>query len=686
MSRRLVARLVCLTLTPSFAPLCHAGGLPATELPTMQVVATVSGEEVDATAASAGVVDSAQIAERPISRPAEVLEVVPGLIATQHSGDGKANQYFLRGFNLDHGTDLAASVDGVPNNLRSHGHGQGYNDLNGLIPELIDTLSYRKGPYSVADGDFSSAGSVAIRYKDRLDGDFVQLTGGEHGYARGLVAASGAIDAGNWLAAADLGRYDGPWKKPEDERRLSVLARVSGERDGAHGWLEALAYHNRWEATDQIPKRAVDDGLISRLGQVDPDLGGDTSRATLTGGLRLPFAGGVLAAQAYAVRYHLTLTSDFTYFLDDPVNGDQFQQVDRRWVYGGALDYHRSFEVGDTRHRLHVGVDLRDDDIGTVGLYHTAARERLSTVRQDSVDEASLGSFVGVGSRWTDGLRSEVGARYDLYHARVDSNIADNSGRSTDHQSSPKASLVLGPWHDSELFLNVGRGFHSNDARGATLTVDPTDPAAPAAAQALLVPTLGSEIGMRTRATDDLTLSASLWRLRIGSELVFSGDGGTTEASYPSLRSGLELSAYYRPNDWLLLDADFAQSHASFRNNPAGHRVPNAVERAASVGVEVTGLGPWSGGLRYRYLGPAPLIEDNSARSGSTTLVNAELGYRWSERVQLRLEVLNLLDSRRNDITYFYASQLSGEASPVADTHFHPVEPRQLRLGIRIGG
>ena len=678
-------RGLCVCLVGLMPTLGFAVGIPATQLPLVQVSAEVDPDQLaQADAASAGVVTQEQIENRPISRPAEVLEVVPGLVATQHSGDGKANQYFLRGFNLDHGTDLSTFIDGVPNNLRTHGHGQGYNDLNGLIPELIDTIEYRKGPYYAEDGDFSSAGSVHIRYKDRLDNDFYQLTAGENAYGRAVLGASGPLGTGSWLGAADLEVYDGPWDKAGDERKVSLLGRYTGGDVDQGYHLNLMAYHNRWESSDQIPERAVEEGIIDAFGQIDPYLGGETSRYTASGEFHTPVGPGHLLVNAYAVHYNFNLYSNFTYFLDDPVHGDEFEQRDSRNYYGGVAKYVQAWNTGNIAQELSFGIETRFDDIGTVGLYHTQARERLGTVRQDSVEEGSIAAFVSYSTRWTDWFRSVIGARYDYYHANVDSNIAENSGTATDNRPSPKLSLIFGPWKNTELFANIGRGFHSNDARGGTLRVDPNDPTQPAAAQELLVPTTGEEIGVRTSPADNLTFTASFWHLKIGSELVFAGDGGTTEPSYPSTRYGVELSAYYRPVSWLLIDADYAPSHARFSDsNPAGTRIPNAVERVASVGAEFSGPGPWFGGLRYRYLGPAPLIEDNSARSHSTTIVNAEAGYRLNAKMKVSLEVLNLLDSSQNDITYFYDSQLAGESSPVADYHFHPVEPRQVRVTLR---
>ena len=654
-------------------------------LPETRVTAIVAADQLaQPDAASAGVVGQDEIENRPISRPAEVLEVVPGLIATQHSGDGKANQYFLRGFNLDHGTDLSALVDGVPNNLPTHAHGQGYNDLNGLIPELIETIDYRKGPYYAEDGDFSSAGSVRIRYVDRLDAPFYQFTAGENGYARALVAGSRAIGGdGALLLGIDAGVNDGPWDKPEDERRASFIAKLAGgdARDGYH--VELLGYHNRWDASDQIPERAVRQGLIDRFGQIDPDLGGTTSRYTLAGEWHRPLGAGSLLADAYATRYRLDLLSNFTYFLDDPAHGDEFEQADARTYYGAHAKYVAPWTTGSIAHEFAIGTELRSDDIDRVGLYHTQAAERIATVRQDSARESSISGFASLESHWTDGFRSVAGLRYDAYRANVDSNVAANSGHATDGRASPKLSLIFGPWSGTELFVNAGRGFHSNDARGATLRVDPTDPSQTAPSLDLLVPTTGSEIGARFAPADTVRLSAALWRLDIGSELVFSGDGGTTEPSYPSRRHGVELTARWQPLPWLLVGADYATSHARFRDNPDGDRIPNAIERVASVGVEAHGPGRWSMGLRYRYLGSAPLIEDDSVRSHSTTIVNGEVGYALTPSLKLSAEVLNLFDSDADDISYFYASRLAGESTGVPDIHFHPVEPRQLRITLR---
>lgn len=680
-SRRITMTVLCAGMAQA-----QAGGLPATQLPTVLVVEdTAATPMIAADSASAGVVTSEQIENRPISRPAEILEVVPGLIATQHSGDGKANQYFLRGFNLDHGTDLSTSVDDVPINLRTHGHGQGYTDLNGIIPELIDTIEYRKGPYYAEDGDFASAGAVRLRYKDRLAQDFYSISGGEHGYTRGLLAASGEARAdGSWLAAADTSVYDGPWEQAQNARKTVLLTRFRRGDESRGLNLNLSAHVGRWDASDQIPQRAFARGLVGRYGQIDPDLGGETTRYTASARYFTPLGAGRFMATAYAVHYDFQLFSNFTYFLADPVQGDEFEQRDRRNYYGGSARYLWRGRTGAIEHELVAGLEARQDDIGSVGLYRTAARERTATVRDDAVNERSAALFVSDSIRLAPWLRAVAGLRYDDYRARIDSSIAANSGLASDRRISPKLSLVFGPWRTTELFVNGGRGFHSNDARGSTLHVDPNDPSQPAAAQRLLVPTTGYEVGLRTAPLAPLSLSMAIWKLDIGSELVFAGDGGTTEPSFPSRRHGVEISAYFQPRPWLLIDADYARSYARFRStDPGATHVPNAVERVASLGVAWNGEGRWSGGLRWRYLGAAALTEDNSARSRPTTIVNAQATLRINPQLSLSLAALNLLDRRDNDITYFYESRLAGESEAIGDFHFHPVEPRQFRLTLR---
>jgi outer membrane receptor protein involved in Fe transport len=663
--------------------LCVAGGLPATNLE--QIVVTGQRDQLigETQSASEGTVVSEQLENRPILRPGEVLEVVPGLIITQHSGDGKANQYFLRGFNLDHGTDFATRVDGVPVNMPTHAHGQGYSDLNFLIPELVNSVQYKKGTYYADEGNFSAAGAADIRYRRTLDTPFMaMLAGGEGGYERALLAASTQISDSDLLVGAEYSNNDGPWDLPEGYRKVSgVLKFTHGDYDRGYG-ITAMGYDGKWRSTDQIPLRAVQDGSISRFGAIDPTDGGETYHYALSGDWWQPLGAGQLTANVYGVAYRLDLISNFTYATDAD-HGDQFEQFDQRAVYGSSISYALPNNFLGHAGTFSTGLQTRFDDISAVGLYRTEKRVRYATVRQDRVEQASYAAYVSQATHWTSWFRSEVGARFDYFKFDVDSNLPVNSGSNHDSIASPKLALVFGPWAKTEYFINFGSGFHSNDARGTTIAVDPNDGVTPVSKVDPLVRAVGAELGMRSAIIPKVQIAATLWTLKLDSELLFIGDGGTTEPSLATRRTGVEFGAFYSPTSDIVIDADLAWSHARFDEfDPAGDRIPNAVESVASLGIAYNRPMGFFGGARLRYFGAAPLLEDNSVRSDPTTLVNLTAGYKFSSALSLELSVFNLLDSRDNDITYFYDSQLPGEAAPVSDIHFHPVEPRTLRAAM----
>ena len=631
-------------------------------------------------AASQGVITNELIVNRPALRTAELLEFVPGLIVTQHSGDGKANQYFLRGFNLDHGTDFATHVDGMPVNMRTHAHGQGYSDLNFLIPELVQRIDYKKGPYFAGEGDFASAGSARIRLADKLPQGQASVSIGQHGYLRGVAADSVAAGPGTLLYGLEVHRNNGPWDVPERVRKYSGVLRYSQgtANDGFN--VTAMAYKNSWNATDQVPLRAVASGQIGRFGSLAPSDGGDTSRTSLSYAMRQRTQNRLFELDAYLIRSQLELNSDFTYFLANPAAGDQFQQSERRTLAGVNASESWTMQLFGLPLRNKLGVQGRVDRLSPVGLYSTVERIRQATVREDRVREASVGLYGENTVQWLPWLRSVAGVRYDAYRFKVDSSVEGNSGAASDHVVSPKLSLILGPWSKWEFFANYGKGFHSNDARGTTQTRlpdgTPSTPVTP------LVPTKGMELGARTEWLPGLQSSLALWRLDVASELLFVGDAGETQASRASRRHGIEWNNHYIAAPWLLFDLDLAASRSRYtQDDPAGNHIPGAIDKVASFGVTVTDRGPWSGAFQLRYFGPRPLIEDNSVRSASTTLAYARLAYQLNRRTRLSLDVFNLFNKRASDIDYYYASRLPGEAQDgVNDRHFHPVEPRSARL------
>jgi TonB dependent receptor/Carboxypeptidase regulatory-like domain/TonB-dependent Receptor Plug Domain len=640
-----------------------------------------------AQSASQGAITAKQLDERPLMRDGEVLETVPGLIVTQHSGEGKANQYFLRGFNLDHGTDFATTLAGMPVNMPTHAHGQGYMDLNFMIPELVTGVQFSKGPYYAEQSDFVTAGSSNINYANTLERSIVHVEIGGEGYERALVAVSPKIGPGHLVASLELEHNDGPWVHPDDYQKINGVLRYS-QGGAVNGFsVTAMGYHARWNSTDQVPQRAIESGLIDRFGAIDPTDGGHTYRYSGTFDWQHGSSNGNASTRitAYGIKYDLDLFSNFTYDLNDSQHGDQIEQADHRFVTGAKVTHRRLARWGGRTVQNTVGAQVRNDDIANVGLYATEARVRLSTTSQAAVVETLVGVFAQNEVEWTPWLRTLAGVRGDLARFDVAALQTVNSGVTSAGLVSPKGGVTFGPWRGTEFYVNAGMGFHSNDARGTTQRIDPegnpSEPVTP------LVRAKGAEVGVRTVAIGHLQTTVTAWMLRLDSELVFSGDEGTTEPSRPSARRGIEWTNYYRPLSWLVFDGDVAWSRARFSEyDPAGQYVPEAVGTVLSAGATVDDYHRWFGSIRLRYFGPRTLIEDNSVRSNPTTLVNLQTGYRVARNVKLAIDVFNLFNVADSDIDYFYTSRLPGEPlDGVADIHTHPTLPRTARVNLIVG-
>ena len=655
-----------------------AGGKQVLE--EITVTAQHISEAGVADSANVGTVSREQLAARTAYRPGELLETTPGLIVSQHSGEGKANQYYLRGFNLDHGTDLRTTVDGMLVNERSHSHGQGWTDLNFLIPELATGLGYKKGPYFASEGDFASAGAVSVNYANALPQGIASIGVGQNGFKRVLLADSPGVASGHLLSALELEHNDGPFVHPDDYRKINGVLRFS-EGDLAQGFnVTAMGYKAKWNSTDQIPQRAIGSGFISgRFDAIDPTDGGESHRYSLSAAWHRATEGSLAKVNAYVIDYQLDLFSDFTYFLDNPVNGDQFNQPDRRVTTALDASYTRELAVAGLESETTIGLQAQNDNIHN-GLYSTEARQRLSTTRQDHIIETSLGIYVENTTHWLEKFRTVVGLREDYYRFNVGSNLSINSGITSAQRASPKLNFVLGPWAKTEYYVNLGEGFHSNDARGTTITVDPKSGAA-ADRVTPLVRSKGAEVGARTIIIPDLQSSMTLYLLDFDSELIFQGDAGITSAGRPSRRTGFEFANYYKLNDWLTIDADLAYARARFRDyDPVGERIPGAVEGVASIALAIDHVGPFYGEIGYRYFGPRPLIEDNRVRSKSTATMKAHLGYKINPRNRIEVDGFNLANTQASAIDYYYTSRLPGEpGAGVNDIHFHPIESRSFR-------
>jgi hypothetical protein len=678
--------------------MCALAGSVRAQDETLPEVVVIGAATADA--ASAGIVSGEELLERPAYRIGELLESVPGLIVTQHSGEGKANQYFLRGFNLDHGTDIAITIDDMPVNLRTHAHGQGYADLNFMVPELIDNLQYSKGPYEADEGDFATAGTVKINYVDTLRRDLATVSAGTEGDYRGFTAASRPLGAGNLLVAAEFNHLDGPWVVPDDFNKGNAVVRYSQGNAGNGFSLTGMYMNDAFHATNQIPERAVTAGLISPYGAIDPTDGGNSEHYSLSGNYVATTASDEIKANAYFIGYELQLFNDFDYFVTfAPPIGDQFEQQDRRKIYGANASDTRYGKLSGIDTQNTLGVQMRADDIHT-GLAETTDRIVRFTVRDDHVIEASAGLYAENRMQWADKLRTIAGLREDVYDGEDQSTLPANSGNVAKAITSPKGTMIVGPWQRTEYYLSVGQGFHSNDLRGALTTVDALQTEInqqqgnPAIVNQTKTPLLtkatGYEAGVRSETVPHLKAEAAFFVLDLNSEATFDGDEAETTPGRPSRRIGIELNAAYAPLAWLHLDGDFAFTRARYTNEDDGSAdtepghpgsyIPGAAKMVASAGVTLDHLGPWSGGMRFRYFGPRPLIEDDSVTSGPTAIANARIGYRFSDRVDLWLDIYNLFDSHAHQIDYYYASRLPGETAPVYDIHFHPVEPLSARV------
>jgi outer membrane receptor protein involved in Fe transport len=717
---------------------------------SVSTTVNVQGRQDDlvglANSATQGTVGATEIQDRPILRSGEILEALPGLIITQHAGGGKANQYFLRGFNLDHGTDFAIFLDDMPLNLPSHAHGEGYSDMNTVIPEFVERVDYEKGPYYADVGNFGSAGSAHLVFFNTLPQNFFTVEGGMYGFGRAVFGVSHKLASGNLLYGGEAYHENGPWVHPDNYYKFNGFVTYSQGNDASGFGITTRAYRGTWHSSDQIPVDAVP--LVGYFGALNPTDGGESQRYSLQGEWHRQDANSETKITAYGFYYDLNLFSDFTYFLDDPNKGDQFEQQDRRWVAG--LDArHTIFSHWFGRKVQNTfGFQVRNDWVHN-GLYRT--EDRVRTDKSDSnacndepipacvtnpnltailpadtdlnkFTDTMLNFYVENKIQWTSKFRWVLALRGDdaIYNvtsltpsyvatelpgAPVVNFAALNSSTATKFLPSPKATLIFGPWSKTEFYVQGGFSFHSNDARGATQREEPISPDSPFPTSSTPIPALvatkGGEFGVRISAVPHLQSTFSLWYLHSNSELQQDGDTGTTVASAsPSNRYGLEWANYYNPTEHLVFDLDIADSRAQFTQidpddatytngggqypvqGPGGKLVPEAVRVVISSGITLHNYKGFTSTLRLRYFGPRDLTSDGIDRSASTLLLNMGLSYRFNERWSLSADFLNLLNRRADDITYAYISRITPTADPTFTNVYHPTEPFQARFGL----
>jgi hypothetical protein len=679
--------------------------------------------------ASEGVVDDQELQLAPQYRPGQLLETVPGLIVTLHSGEGKANQYLLRGYNLDHGTDLETYVDGMPINQPTHAHGQGYTDLNFMIPELADQLTYTKGPYYANVGDFGAVGSVRVSYRDTIE-DQVSATLGTLGFQRIFSAGSQPLGDGNLLAAVEVQHYDGPFVTPDDARKENFVLRYS-QGDDKNGYsVTAMMYHQLWTNTTDIPIRAITEGLVpNRFGTLNPTDGGRAWRSSLSFNDHARIGDGQFTASAFFIDNQLHLWNDFTQFLVDPVHGDQEEQFENRRAFGGQASYTLPLPLGSIPNVISVGA-LTRDDILYVGRLPSEDRVPLpatdgppSFSNEDQVYLFAGAAWVQATTRWTSNFRSVLGFREDYQHGTDIDYLAalheqsgpgytgySNSGTVRQALPQPKGSLIYTPLDTLEFYLSAGRGFHSADIRGVN---QDTSVDLGLAHTPLLAKQEGQEIGVRATPRPDLAFTFAYFNLWQQSETIIDPDVGQDTAGPPSRRYGYEINVTYQINRYLEFYGSYSGDHTHFTHpfddgtGHLGEYITDAPLATGSLALYLTNLGPWSGGLNYRFLGNYPLSSGPCANSAAehdfgTTCANsptaAALGqvdgkgfgewdldahYAFSRGWRASVGIYNLFNAHASAAEFWYVDRLPGEpAAGVADVHEHPLEPIMARVTI----
>ncbi len=615
--------------------------------------------------ASEGSIGGQDLLVRPLVKVAELLEAVPGMVAAQHSGSGKANQYFLRGFNLDHGSDFTTYIDGVQMNFRSHGHGQGYLDLNGFIPEIVAREDFRKGPYRADGGDFALAGAAYITTVDSFDKPWVSAEIGSYGWRRAAAGATLPTGQDSAFTFAIQGKvYDGPWEEPEKLRHVSGFGKYVQSFGATDLSVSLHAYHATWNPTEQIPERIVGSAVCADVFcSPDPTAKGETTRFIGDIGLK----GESFKANVSAQYYNWWMFSNPTYANPDGTSA-QIRQFDKRWIFQASGS--KWWDISD-QFQLTLGGQAQIDDIGNVGVHHTIDRVFSDSFGTFEVTEGSLAGYAEATWQPVKGLRIIGGLRGDHYwydvKAKDAEGLASGEGAGKDSIVSPKIALAWTVIPQLELYANWGRGFHSNDVRGA-VTATPVP---------VLVKGTGKELGARAQL-GKLTLTATYWWLDVGSELRFVGDSNAVEPTGASNRHGYELVAFWRPAPWIAIDGSYTKSHSRYDN---GDHIPNAFEDAGQVGVTLL-PGDFKFSARLRHLGPYPLIEDNSVRDKGSNVVNVRGAYTLGP-VELYAELTNLFDSRDKDIAYYYESYIPAfDTAPVEGRLSRVVEPRTLRAGL----
>ncbi len=612
---------------------------------------------------------------RPTNTSQDILRMVPGLFIAQHAGGGKAEQIFLRGFDIDHGTDINLEVDGLPVNMVSHAHGQGYSDLHFLIPELVQFADFDKGPYFADKGDFTTAGYVDFQTKNSLERNFVKAEGGQFGSFRGVaginfIPAQSTKQTG--YIASEFFRSDGYFESPQDFKRFNITGKYTRELNTSNRLTVGASFFNSsWDASGQIPERAVKSGEISSFGSIDDTEGGETGRINLYAKHYSQFGNGsTFDQQVYGVHYNFNLYSNFTFYLNDPVNGDQIQQEESRMIYGYKANYNTSGFLFGKELKTHVGAGIRYDDVNDIALSNTVKREFLSDIQRGDLSEANMNAFVSetiaLNERWS----VNAAARFDYFTFGYDNKLTDEKKKENAYIVSPKLNINYQVNENTQLYVRSGTGFHSNDAR---VVVEQN-------AKEILPRAYGVDLGVNTKLSDKVLLQAAIWRLDLDQEFVYVGDAGIVEPSGKTQRQGIDLSIRYQILTWLFADTDVTLADPKAKGTIEGEdNIPLAPKFSSIGGLTIRSKNGLNGSLRYRYLDDRAANEDNSVVAEGYFLMDGVLNY-TKPKFEIGFSVENILNAEWKEAQFVTESRMFTEAEPVSEIHFTPGTPFFTKL------
>ena len=619
---------------------------------------------------------------RPINNSQEILRMVPGLFIGQHAGGGKAEQIFLRGFDIDHGTDIRISVDGLPVNMVSHAHGQGYADLHFLIPELIDKVNFNKGPYFADKGNFTTAGFVDFRTKDHLESNFVKIEGGQFNTFRGITGIN-LVNPGDdkrnrgLYVAGEASYTKGYFDSPQDFRRYNGIIKYH-DHVSDNSTLTAMltGFTSKWKASGQIPARAVENGMIGFYGAIDDNEGGKTSRHNVNLELLSNLNnGGVIRNQVFYSRYQFELYSNFTFYKEDPVNGDQIRQKESRNIYGYNGSYRKEFVIGNMAAETNAGFQFRYDDVSNIELTRTKNRTiNTNEIMLGNVNEMNLGAYWSQRFSFIKKFDLTGGLRVDYFSNKYSDKLSPQILSTRSSIVSPKLNLNYKVNDNVQLYLYNGRGFHSNDTRVAVQQNG----------KKVLPPAYGTDLGGVFKAGKKLILQSAIWYLWLDQEFIYVGDEGVVEPGGKTKRMGFDLSARYEVIKNLFADIDVSLANPRAIDVPKAESYLPLAPRFTSVGgLTYRKQYGWNGSLRYRYMDDRPANEDNSVIAKGYFVADAALNY-CKKKWEAGLAIQNLFDTKWKETQFDTESRLQSEPAPVSEIHFTPGTPFFARLSFTV--